>query len=42
MAEGAKMEGASQGTAQQRAFTWEGVKGRRKGCTAPEMVDLSF
>lgn len=33
MAEGAKMAGASQGTAQQRAFTLEGVKGERKGCT---------
>lgn len=42
MAEGAKMVGASQGTAQQRAFTQEGVKGRRKGCTVPETVDLSF
>ncbi len=42
MAEGAKMAGASQGTAQQRAFTQEGVKGGRKGCTDPEMVDLSF
>lgn len=42
MAEGAKMVGASQGTAQQRAFTQEGVKGSRKGCTVPEMVDLSF
>lgn len=30
MAEGAKMEGASQGTAQQRPLTGEGVKGRRK------------
>lgn len=48
MAERAKMEGASQGTAQQRPLTGEGVKGRRrrrrkkKGCAAPEMVDLSF
>ena len=42
MAEGAKMVGASEGTAQQRAFTQEGVKGSRKGCTVPEMVDLSF
>ena len=42
MAEGAKMAGASRGTAQQRAFTQEGVKGGRKGCTDPEMVDLSF
>lgn len=30
MAEGAKMEGASQGTAQQRPLTGEGVKGRRE------------
>lgn len=30
MAEGAKMEGASQGTAQQRPLTGERVKGRRK------------
>lgn len=39
MAEGAKMAGASQGTAQQRAFTQEGG---RKGCMDPKMVDLSF
>lgn len=30
MAEGAKMVGASQGTARQRAFTQEGVKGEEK------------
>lgn len=30
MAEGAKMARASQGTAQQRAFTQEGVKGERE------------
>lgn len=42
MAEGAKMAGASQGTAQQRAFTQEGVKGGRKGYTHPEMADLPF
>lgn len=42
MAEGAKMVGASRGTAQQRPFTPEGAKGRRKACMLPEMVDLSF
>lgn len=44
MAEGAKMEGASEGTAQQRPLTGEGVKRRegKKGCAVPEMVDLSF
>lgn len=42
MDEGAKMAGASQGTAQQRAFTQERAKGGRKGCTDREMVDLSF
>lgn len=48
MAKGAKMAGASQGTAQQRAFTQEGEEKKKKkkeggkACTDPEMVDLPF
>lgn len=42
MAEGAKMVGASQGTAHQRAFTQEGVKGRKKAAQLLKWLTYLF